>query len=180
MTRRLRRASGLPYWLPYRSRRELDDERAWRDAPTPSRAGQLRLGLTWLDELLAAAFVDGYTAHLLEMIKDAAKALVLEGAAARERLLARHTAVAAVTVDLLVAAAGAPGIALGITVQFLTFRFLTYLNPLPIADPEHFIYRPTGIDFGPRGRLAFKWRQGAANKAIPINIALTTTPKGAA
>jgi len=70
------------------------------------------------------------------------------------------------------------GIALGITIQFLAFRFLTYLNPLPIADPEHFIYRPAGIDFGPRGRLAFKWRQGAANKAIPINIALTTTPNG--
>lgn len=77
------------------------------DAPTPSRARQPRLGLTWLDELHAAAFVDGDTAHLLEVIKDAATALALEGAAARERLLARHTALAAATVDLLVAAAGA-------------------------------------------------------------------------
>jgi hypothetical protein len=80
------------------------------DAPTPSRARQPRLGLTWLDELHAAAFVSadgGDTAHLLEVIKDAATALALEGAAARERLLARHTALAAATVDLLVAAAGA-------------------------------------------------------------------------
>jgi hypothetical protein len=78
-----------------------------RDVPTPSRARQPRLGLTWLDELHAAAFVDGDTARLLEVIKDAATALVLDGAAARDRLLARHTALAAATVDLLVAAAGA-------------------------------------------------------------------------
>lgn len=44
-------------------------------------------GLTWLDELHAAAFVDGDTARLLEVIKDAATALALDGAAARERLL---------------------------------------------------------------------------------------------
>lgn len=80
-----------------------------RDAPTPSRARQPRLGLTWLDELHAVAFVasDGDTAHLLEVIKAAATALAHDGAAARERLLARHTALAAATVDLLVAAAGA-------------------------------------------------------------------------
>jgi len=78
-------------------------------APTPSRARQPRLGLSWLDELHAAAFVasDGDTAHLLEVIKDAATALAHDGAAARERLLARHTALAAATVDILVAAAGA-------------------------------------------------------------------------
>jgi hypothetical protein len=78
-----------------------------QDAPAPSCARQSRLGLTWLDELHAAAFVDGDTAHLLEVIKDAATALALEGAPARERLLARHTALAAATVDILVAAAGA-------------------------------------------------------------------------
>lgn len=79
------------------------------NAPTPSCARQRRLGLSWLGELHAAAFVasDDDTAHLLEVIKDAATALALEGAAARERLLARHTALAAATVDLLVAAAGA-------------------------------------------------------------------------
>jgi hypothetical protein len=78
-----------------------------RDVPTPSRARQPRLGLTWLNELHAAAFVDGDTAHLLEVIKDAATALALEGPAARERLLARQIALAAAAVDLLVAAAGA-------------------------------------------------------------------------
>jgi hypothetical protein len=78
-----------------------------RDVPTPSRARQPRLGLTWLNELHAAAFVDGDTARLLEVIKAAATALALEGAAARDRLLARHTALAAATVDILVAAAGA-------------------------------------------------------------------------
>lgn len=77
------------------------------DAPAPSRARQPRLGLTWLDELHAAAFMDGDTADLLEVIKDAATALAHDGAAARDRLLARHTALAAATVDLLVAAAGA-------------------------------------------------------------------------
>jgi len=78
-------------------------------APTPPRTGAPRLGLTWLDELHAAAFVasDDDTTHLLELIKDAATALALEGAPARERLLARHTALAAATVDILVAAAGA-------------------------------------------------------------------------
>jgi hypothetical protein len=80
-----------------------------RFAPTASRARQPRIGLTWLDELHAAAFVDadGDTAHLLELIKDVATALALEGAAARERMLARHIALAAATVDVLVAAAGA-------------------------------------------------------------------------
>jgi hypothetical protein len=80
-----------------------------QDAPTPSRARQPRLGLSWLGELHAAAFVasDDDTAQLLEVIKDAATALALEGAPARERLLARHTALAAATVDILVAAAGA-------------------------------------------------------------------------
>jgi hypothetical protein len=78
-----------------------------RDARTVSRAGQARLGLTWLNELHAAAFVDGDTAHLLEVVKDAATALALEGPAARERLLARQIALAAATVDILVAAAGA-------------------------------------------------------------------------
>jgi hypothetical protein len=51
---------------------------AEQGAPTSSRA-RTRLGLTWLDELHAAAFVDGDTAHLLEVIKDAATALALEG-----------------------------------------------------------------------------------------------------
>lgn len=78
-----------------------------QNAPTPSRARQPRLGLTWLNKLHAAAFVDGDTAHLLEVIKDAATALALEGPAARERLLARQIALAAAAVDLLVAAAGA-------------------------------------------------------------------------
>ena len=80
-----------------------------QEAPTASRA-RPRLGLTWLDELHAAAFVDAHgddTAHLLELIKAAATALAHDGAAARDRLLARHTALAAATVDLLVAAAGA-------------------------------------------------------------------------
>jgi hypothetical protein len=49
----------------------------------------------------------GEMAHLLELIKDTATALALEGAPARERLLARHTALAAATVDILVATAGA-------------------------------------------------------------------------
>jgi hypothetical protein len=96
----------LPTVVPERS---ISADLRERNAPTPTRARQPRLGLTWLDELHAAAFVasDGDTAHLLEVIKDAATALALEGAAARERLLARHTALAAATVDLLVAAAGA-------------------------------------------------------------------------
>jgi len=72
------------------------------------------------------------------------------------------------------------GIALGITIQFLAFRFLTYLAPLPFEDRERFVYRPAGIDFGATGRIAFEWRQGAANKPIPIDISLTIKPKGEA
>ncbi|HEY6222201.1 MAG TPA: hypothetical protein VIW26_00320 [Gemmatimonadales bacterium] len=68
------------------------------------------------------------------------------------------------------------GTALGITIQFLAFRFLTYLSALPIADGDNdrYIYRPAGIEFGDNARIEFVWRQGAASRAISINIALAT------
>lgn len=61
------------------------------------------------------------------------------------------------------------GVALGITVQLLAFRFLIWLNPVAPGHP-HFIHRPVGIDFGALGQIELQWRQGASNGNIPLDL----------
>lgn len=77
------------------------------DRRRPSHATTRQLGLSWLHELHALAFADGDANELLDLIKTMATALAADGDAVRDRLLARHTALAAASIDLLVAAAGA-------------------------------------------------------------------------
>lgn len=68
------------------------------------------------------------------------------------------------------------GIAFGITIQFLAFRFMTWLHRLP---PEHksLIYRPAGFDFAGLGRIDLEWSKGAANPAVPLDLKVKARPE---
>lgn len=65
------------------------------------------LGMTWLNELAAGAFVEGDKAALLALVKESARSLGGEaGPDAHARMLARETAIAAAAVDILTASLG--------------------------------------------------------------------------
>lgn len=62
-------------------------------------------------------------------------------------------------------------IVVGITIQFLALRFLTWLTDQATPAPaEQLFYRPAGLDFGKLGRLMLDWRLGAGSQAIGIDI----------
>lgn len=67
------------------------------------------------------------------------------------------------------------GVALGITIQFLAFRFLTWLNPVAPGYPHILIHRPAGIDLGSLGRIALQWNQGAANGDVRLDLQIRGT-----
>ena len=69
-----------------------------------------RLGLSRLDKANAAAFIDGDARELIALVREAAEALsdpnYDDATAARQRILARETAAAKATFDLLISALG--------------------------------------------------------------------------
>jgi len=68
------------------------------------------------------------------------------------------------------------GVALGITIQILSFRFMTLLLPMRV-DPRVAIYRPAGIDFGSKGRIDLRWKAGPATPHIPIALSMSVSKR---
>jgi hypothetical protein len=69
------------------------------------------------------------------------------------------------------------GIALGISVQFLAFRYMTWLRSTPVASTE-LLYRPAALDFGPVGRIDFQWKDGPGSGDIPLDLRINRGAEG--
>lgn len=65
------------------------------------------------------------------------------------------------------------GRAFGITIQIVTFRFLTWLGSKP-PQGANLVHRPAGLDFGPLGRIDFQWSQGASHPAERLRFRPTS------
>jgi hypothetical protein len=80
------------------------------DLTTTSRAREPRLGLSWVDKMVATALVEGSASELadfLDLVRGCADSLAGEDATgARQRLLAREIAIAKATLDATTATIG--------------------------------------------------------------------------
>lgn len=66
------------------------------------------------------------------------------------------------------------GVVLGITVQFLAFRYVTWLGSMTPVASTQLLYRPAALDFGPFGRIDFQWKDDPGSGDIPLDLRINS------